>query len=255
MLELGGLCVFAFFAGFIDSMVGGGGLIQLPALFIFCPNTPITALFATNKFSSTSGTAAATIRFLKEVKLDWQAVTPAAIIAFIFSVIGAITVSLINSEVLRPLILILLIVVGIYTFTIKDFGSEYQPKYQGNKVIYYMILIAAAIGFYDGFFGPGTGSFLIFLLIVVLGFDFIQASAIAKIINFSGNIAALIYFASINQILYNIAIPMALCNAIGGIFGAKMAIDKGNAFVRVLFLVVVSVLILVLPIPLWRFNT
>jgi uncharacterized membrane protein YfcA len=252
MLELGGLCAFAFLAGFIDSMVGGGGLIQLPALFIFFPNTPITALFGTNKLSSISGTSAAAIRFIKEVKLDWQALIPAAITALIFSFIGARTVSLINSEVLRPLILILLIIVAIYTFIIKDFGSEYQPKYQGNKVTYYMMLIAATIGFYDGFFGPGTGSFLIFLFIVVLGFDFIRASAIAKIINFSTNVAALIYFASINQILYNIAIPMALCNAIGGIVGAKMAIVKGSAFVRILFLVVVSVLIIKLAYDMFH---
>lgn len=244
MLELTGLCVFAFLAGFIDSMVGGGGLIQLPALFIFFPNTPITALFGTNKLSSISGTFAAAIRFIKEVKLDWRTVIPAAITALIFSFIGARTVSLINSEVFRPVILVLLIIVAIYTFIRKDFGSEYQPKHQGNKVTYYMILIAAAIGFYDGFFGPGTGSFLIFLFIAILGFDFIRASAIAKIINLSTNIAALIYFASINQILYNIAIPMALCNAIGGVVGARMAIIKGSAFVRVLFLVVVSVLIL-----------
>lgn len=244
MLELGGLCVFAFLAGFIDSMVGGGGLIQLPALLIFFPNTPITTLFGTNKLSSISGNSAAAIRFLKEVKLDWQAVIPATITALIFSFFGARTVSLINSEILRPVILILLIIVAIYTFIKKDFGSEYKPKHQGNKVIYYMMLIAAAIGFYDGFFGPGTGSFLIFLFIAILGFDFIRASAIAKVINLFTNLTALIYFASINQILYNIAIPMALCNAIGGVVGARMAIIKGSAFVRVLFLVVVSVLIL-----------
>ena len=252
MLELSGLWAFSFLAGFIDSMVGGGGLIQLPALFIFFPNTPITALFGTNKLSSICGTLAAAIRFLKEVKLDWQAVTPAAITALIFSFLGARTVSLINSEILRPLILILLIIVAIYTFVRKDFGSEYQPKHQGNKVTYYMMLIAAAIGFYDGFFGPGTGSFLIFLFITVLGFDFVRASAIAKIINLSTNIAGIIYFASINQILYHVAIPMALCNIIGSIIGARTAIVKGSAFVRILFLVVVSLLIVKLAYDMFH---
>lgn len=252
MVELLGLCFFAFLAGFIDSMVGGGGLIQLPALFIFFPNTPIASLFGTNKLASISGTTAAAIRFIREIKIDWRCVIPAATTALLFSFLGARTVSIINSEILRPLVLILLIVVAIYTFIKKDFGSEYQPKYQGNKLIYLMMLIAAGIGFYDGFFGPGTGSFLIFLFIAVLGLDFIRASAIAKIINLSTNIAALVYFVSINKVLYTIAIPMALCNAVGGIAGARMAIIKGSAFVRIFFLAIVSLLILKLAYDIFK---
>ncbi len=243
MTELIGLCFFAFLAGFIDSMVGGGGLIQLPALFIFFPNAPIASLFGTNKLASISGSTAAAIRFIQEVKIDWISIIPAGLTALIFSYLGAKTVSLLNSEILRPLILILLILVAIYTFIRKDFGSEYRPKYNRDRTIYIMIAISAIIGFYDGFFGPGTGSFLIFLFISVLGFDFIRASANAKIINFSTNIAALIYFISTNQVLYKIAIPMAVFNIIGSIIGAKMAIIKGSNFVRILFLVVISGLI------------
>jgi uncharacterized protein len=243
MIELIGLCFFAFLAGFIDSMVGGGGLIQLPALFIFFPNTPVAVIFGTNKLASISGTTAAAIRFAQEIKIDWKCILPAAFTALIFSYLGARIVSFVHSEILRPLILFLLILVAIYTFIRKDFGSEYRPKYHGDRIFYIMIVIAAILGFYDGFFGPGTGSFLIFLFISVLGFDFIRASANAKIINFSTNIAALIYFISTNQVLYKIAILMAIFNVIGSIFGAKMAIVKGSNFVRILFLVVVSGLI------------
>lgn len=243
IMELFGLCFFAFLAGFIDSMVGGGGLIQLPALFIFFPNTNIAALIGTSKLVSICGTTAAAIQFTKQVKLDFRALLPYAVTALIFSFLGARTVSVINSEILRPVVLSLLIVVTIYTFIKKDFGEEYQPRRQ-NNLVYYMMLIAGSVGFYDGFFGPGTGSFLIFLFIAVLGFDFIRASATAKIINWSTNLAALVYFVFIGKVLYSIALPMALCNVIGGILGARMAIVKGSAFVRVIFLIVVSGLII-----------
>lgn len=252
MIEIIGLCFFAFLAGFIDSMVGGGGLIQLPALFIFFPHVPIATLFGTNKLASISGTTAAAIRFVKEVKVDWKSILPGAFTALIFSYLGARLVSFIQNEILRPLILCLLILVAIYTFIRKDFGSEYRPKYYGDRIIYVMIAISVIIGFYDGFFGPGTGSFLIFLFITILGFDFIRASANAKIINFSTNIAALVYFVSINKVLYTIAVPMAIFNIIGSVFGTKMAIVKGSGFVRILFLFVVSGLILRLAYDIFK---
>ena len=176
--------------------------------------------------------------------IDWSIVLISTTFAFIFSFIGASTVSIINPNLMRPLVLILLIAVAIYTWLKKDFGSQHIVKVQGVKQSMYAAVIAVLLGFYDGFFGPGTGSFLIFAFIGILGFDFLRASASAKVINLSTNLAATIYFASTNNIIYSIALPMAACNVLGAIIGAKLAIAKGSAFIRVLFIAVVSLLII-----------
>ena len=237
------LCIFAFLAGLIDSIVGGGGLIQLPALLIFLPNTAIPLIFGTNKLSSIAGTSAAAIHYSQQVTIDWSIVLISTTSAFIFSFIGASAISIINPALMRPLILLLLVTVAIYTWFKKDLGLQHIIKVQGVKKSIYATLIGSLLGFYDGFFGPGTGSFLIFAFIGLLGFDFLRASASAKVVNFSTNLAATIYFAANNNILYSIALPMAVCNIIGAIIGAKLAIAKGSAFVRVLFIGVVSLLI------------
>lgn len=243
MTQLFFLCIFAFLAGLIDSIVGGGGLIQIPALLVFLPNAPIALIFGTNKLSSIAGTSAAVIRFSTVVKFNYLVVAAAATSAFIFSFIGARTVSIINPAIMRPLVLVLLIIVAIYTFFKKDFGSQHAPI-QGTKQTIYATLIGAALGFYDGFLGPGTGSFLIFAFIGILGFDFLKSSASAKIVNFSTNLSALIYFASTHNIIYHLAIPMAASNIIGAIIGAKLAIVKGSGFIRLLFIAVVTLLII-----------
>ncbi len=253
MEQLFFLCIFAFLAGFIDSIVGGGGLIQLPALLVFLPNTAVPLIFGTNKLSSIAGTSAAAIHYSQQVKIDWSIVLISTVSAFTFSFIGASTVSIINPTLMRPLVLLLLILVAIYTWLKKDFGSQNIVKVQGSKQSLYAAIIGTSLGFYDGFFGPGTGSFLIFTFIGILGFDFLQASASAKVVNFSTNLAATIYFAATNHIIYGIALPMAACNVIGAVIGAKLAIAKGSAFVRVLFIAVVSLLIVKLACDLF-FN-
>jgi hypothetical protein len=253
--ELIFLCIFAFLAGFIDSIVGGGGLIQLPALLIFLPNTAIPLIFGTNKLSSIAGTLAAAIRFSLKVTIDWSIVLISTIAAFIFSFIGASTISIINPDLMRPIVLLLLVIAAIYTWFKKDFGSQHIVKVQGVKQSIYAALIGSSLGFYDGFFGPGTGSFLIFAFIGLLELDFLRASASAKVVNLSTNLAATIYFASTNSnsIIYNIAIPMAACNVLEAILGAKLAIAKGSAFVRVLFISVVTLLIIKLTYDMF-FN-
>lgn len=243
MTQLIFLCLFAFLAGLIDSIVGGGGLVQLPALLVLLPNTAVPLLFGTNKLSSIAGTSAAAIRFSQEIPINWLIAVPAAIAAFVFSFIGARTVSIIRPDILRPLILVLLIVVTVYTFLQKDFGTQHVLKTKSKKAILYAVIIGAFLGFYDGFLGPGTGSFLIFAFVGMLGFDFLRASAVAKIVNFSTNLSALVFFASTNNIIYHIALPMALCNIIGSLIGAKLAILKGSYFIRIVFIVVVSILI------------
>lgn len=238
------LCIFAFLAGLIDSIVGGGGLIQLPALLVFLPNTAIPLIFGTNKLSSIAGTSAAAIHYSQQVQINWSIVLISTTTAFTFSFIGASTVSIINSALMRPLVLLLLVLVVIYTWFKKDFGFQNIVKVQGVRQSIYSVLIGSFLGFYDGFFGPGTGSFLIFAFIGLLGFDFLRASASAKIVNLSTNLAATIYFAVNNQIIYSIALPMAIFNIVGAIIGAKLAIAKGSAFVRILFIFVVTFLII-----------
>ncbi|WP_347157227.1 sulfite exporter TauE/SafE family protein [Pontibacter chitinilyticus] len=240
MQEVVYLCLFAFLAGFIDSVVGGGGLIQLPALFVFLPGVPVATIFGTGKLSSIAGTTSAMVRYVRSVKINYLAILPAAAAAFVCSFLGARAVAHINGDLLKPLIFVLLILVAVYTFIKKDFGSLHAPKLTASRETLYGLVVGMAIGFYDGFFGPGTGSFLIFIFIGIYGFNFLAASAAAKVVNVATNLSALLYFGYKGYILYEVAIPMAICSVIGSQLGTRTALRRGTAFVRVLFLIVVS---------------
>jgi uncharacterized membrane protein YfcA len=242
-LTLAALCGFAFLAGFIDSVVGGGGLIQVPALFVLLPQMAPATLLGTNKFASIWGTATATIQYARRVPMPWQAVLPACAGALAFSFLGAHTVSVLRPEVLRPLILALLVVVLVYTLWKKDFGSLHAPRLTRRHEILTGLAVGCALGFYDGFFGPGTGSFLIFAFVGLFGFSFLAASASAKAVNVTTNLAALGYFVFSGNVLYATALPMAVCNVAGAVIGARLAIRKGSGFVRGLFIVIVGALI------------
>lgn len=238
------LFAFAFLAGFIDSIVGGGGLIQMPALLILFSTMPIPTLMGTNKFAAFSGTSIATLRYVKQVKIPWGAILPAIFTALVFSFLGARVVSSINKEDIKIIVLCLLIAVAVYTFLRKDFGLNHAPKLNMQQTVVYSLLTGATIGFYDGFFGPGTGSFLIVIFISLFGFNFLVSSVSAKLVNCATNISALAYFIYTGQIAYEIAIPVALFNMAGSFFGAKLAIKKGSGFIRVLFLFIVTCMIL-----------
>jgi uncharacterized membrane protein YfcA len=230
----------------VDSIVGGGGLIQLPALFLWLPPAyaaVVPLVLGANKLSSICGTSVAAAQYARRIPLDWRALAPAAGAAFVFAFLGARSVSFISSQVLRPLVLVLLVAVALYTAVRKDFGSVHAPQFKPPQARLYGMLVGAGIGFYDGFFGPGTGSFLIFAFIGLFRFDFLSASASAKVINFATNLSAVAWFAATDSILYRYAVPMGLCNLLGSLVGTRLAILKGNRFVRVFFLVVVSVMI------------
>ncbi len=243
-VEIVYLCFFALLAGFVDSVVGGGGLVQIPALFVFVPGASVPAVLGTNKLAAIGGTAAASLTYARRVSIDWPAILPSAVVALLFSFLGARGVSAINSDVLRPLVLVLLVGVTVYTFVRKDFGARELAGIGGTRQAMYAVLIGAAAGFYDGFFGPGTGTFLLFLFVGVLRLSFLRASATTKVVNTATNLAALIYFVLTDQVLYELALPMAACNILGGVIGARVAVARGSGFVRVLFLVVASALIL-----------
>jgi uncharacterized protein len=249
------LCFFAFMAGFIDSVVGGGGLIQLPALLVFLPGVPLATAFGTGKFAGIAGTTAAMVRYTRTVKINYLAILPAAAVAFVFSFLGARALSHLDANLLKPLILVLLILVAVYTFIKKDFGSLHAPKLTESKERFYGLLIGASIGFYDGFFGPGTGSFLIFIFIGLFGFNFLAASAAAKVVNVATNLSALLYFIYKGHVIYEVAIPMAICSIIGSQVGTRVALKRGVGFVRVLFLVVVSGIIIKFAYDTYGTNT
>ncbi len=243
MTSLFVLCVFSMVAGFVDAAVGGGGLIQLPAALILLPGVAIPTVLGTNKFASLFGTSFALQRYARHVKIDWRTVAPAAVTAFLFAFAGARAVNLLDPQLLRPLILALLVIVAIYVLLAKNLGLIHEPKHAPDKARFLAIVLGAVLGFYDGFFGPGMGSFLIFAFVGIFGFDFLSASASAKAVNWATNFASLIYFGATGQILFKVGAAMAFSNILGSILGTRLAIAKGSRFVRILFLVVVCALI------------
>ncbi len=236
-----------FIAAFIDSVVGGGGLISVPALLL--TGISPTMVLGTNKISSVMGSLTSSISFLKSGKIDIHLIKFLFPLSFIGSVLGAITVQQIPSHFLKPLVVIMLIIVTIYTFTKKEWGTTSTYQGMNKKKMYLSGLIAFVIGFYDGFFGPGAGSFFIFSFLMI-GFDFVIAAGNSKALNFASNIAAsltFIYFGSVN---YYYAVPMGLSMIVGALVGSKLAIRKGAAYIRPLFL---FMSILLIGKQIWEF--
>ncbi len=238
------LCGFALLAGFIDAIAGGGGLIQLPALLALLPLVPTPLLLGTNKLAALAGTSAAAAAYSRRVPINWRQTLPAALAAGLGALAGARVVTVVGTASFRPVVLALLVAVAAYTFRQKDFGAVPVARPNDRRQLVLLVVIGGGIGFYDGFFGPGTGSFLLFLCIKLLGFDFLRASATAKLLNVVTNVTALVFFVLSGDIIFAYALPMALCNVAGSAIGARLAIRRGSRFVRVLFLVIVTALIL-----------
>ena len=231
-------------AGFIDSIVGGGGLILVPALFAAFPNTHPATLFGVNKSASIWGTAVATAQYSRRVHMDWGMLLPAAVLSLAGSFAGALLVTVISPEFLRKLLPLVLLAVLIYTLLKKDLGRDHAPRLKGWTQLATGTAIGAVMGFYDGFFGPGTGSMLVFLFVRLLGYDFLHASASAKLLNTCSNFAALCLFAFKGHIWWHYALVLALANVAGSLLGTRMALKHGAGFVRGIFVAVVSALIL-----------
>ena len=231
-------------AGFIDSIVGGGGLILVPALFATFPSTHPATLFGTNKGASVWGTAIATVQYSKRVNLPWQALGPAAAVCFASSLGGAWLVTMVSPDYLRKALPLVLGVVLAYTLAKKQLGRDHAPRFVGGRQTLVASAIGAVIGFYDGFFGPGTGSFFVFLLVRVLGYDFLHASAGAKLLNTASNLAAIALFALKGHVWWHFVLAMAIANVLGSLAGTHLALKHGTGFVRSVFIVVVSALIL-----------
>ena len=236
--------VAAFGAGLIDAMVGGGGLIQLPALFGAYPSTSPPVLLGTSKFAGLFGTASAVVRFARKVAIPWRALLPLSAFALLTSVVGAYVATKVPSAVFRPLVPIMLLLVLIYLLRRRDLGAEHAPRELSGSHHVQGALLVAGIFFYDGFFVPGTGSLLMFVFVRFYGYDFLNAAASARVINVATNASALLYFASHGYVLWQIGLGMALCNVLGAVVGTRLALKGGSGLVRKVFIVVVSALIL-----------
>ncbi len=243
-MELLIVSLASLLAGFVDSIVGGGGLILVPALFATFPATHPATLFGTNKGASVWGTAFATWQFSRRVEMRWAALLPAAGAGFVAAFAGAWLVTVVSPDYLRKVLPAVLLVVLIYTLLRKELGRTHAPRFSGRQESRVAACIGAVIGFYDGFFGPGTGSFLVFLFVRLLGYDFLSASASAKLINTATNLAALLLFAAKGHIWWHFVVAMALANVVGSLLGTRLALRHGTGFVRAVFIVVVSALIL-----------
>lgn len=238
------LCLASFVAGFIDAIVGGGGLIQTPVALILLPNVSIASIIGTLKIPGFSGTSIATIQYLKKVKVNWQLFSIMAIVSFIFAFLGSSLLNVMRNDFMKPLLLMILVLLLLYTYFKKDFGQFITSKLTKKQQYLVAIAISMILGFYDGFIGPGTGSLLIIAFIAFLGFDFLQSSAYAKLVNLATNIGSITLFVIEGKIIWSIAIPMAICNATGAWLGARLAISKGNQFIRIFFLIIATIMLL-----------
>jgi uncharacterized membrane protein YfcA len=237
------LLAAAFLAGGIDAMAGGGGLIQLPALFAALPEARPATLLGTSKLGGLAGTASAALRYARHVDLPWAAVLPAALAALLASLAGAASVSRVPAALFRPLVPVALALVFGYTLARRDLGSQHAPRALGRRRQLGGTLAAAAIGYYDGCFGPGTGSFLMILFIRHYGFDFVHAAAAARLVNVATNLAALAWFGWHGTVLWPLGLALAAANVAGAELGTRLALARGAGFVRLVFVLVVGLLI------------
>ena len=244
MMELIFVAGASLLAGFVDAIVGGGGLVLVPALFAAFPSTHPATLFGVNKSASLWGTAVATVQYARRVQLPWRALLPAAALALLGSLAGAWLVTVVSPDFLRKVLPLVLLAVLIYTLIKKELGREHAPALQGWREAAVAGAIGLLMGFYDGFFGPGTGSLLVFLFVRVLGYDFLHASASAKLLNSCSNFSALALFAFKGHIWWHYALVLAVANVAGSLLGTRLALRHGAGFVRVVFVLVVSALIL-----------
>lgn len=245
------LCCFSLLAGFIDSIVGGGGLVQTPAILFSLPQYPIPTLLGTTKFPSLVGTLLGAVQFSRHIAMQWSLLLPMVITAFLAALTGSWTLTHVPNTFMRPLALVILVGVFLYTLLKPDFGQHTERTLSRRQQLTRVVLMALVIGFYDGFFGPGTGSFLVMGLVGLLGFDFLRASAHAKWVNVATNSASLLFFASRGTLLFAVAIPMAVANLLGAFVGVRLALLKGNSFIRVFFLCVIAATILRFACDLW----
>jgi uncharacterized membrane protein YfcA len=230
----------ALAAGFVDAVVGGGGLIQLPALVLGLPGASPVQVLATNKLGSVCGTTVSSLTYYRRVGPDPKTFLPLMLLAFLGSLAGAGVASLIPKEAFNPIVLVVLVVVGAYVLLKPSAGHITELRFAGHRHTLAAMAAGLVIGFYDGALGPGTGSFFVFTLVGLLGYNFLEASAKARLANWATNVAALCVFVPQGAVLWKVGAVMGVCNLIGGYVGARTAVARGAGFVRAFFVVVVA---------------
>lgn len=234
------LIFFGFMAAFVDSVVGGGGLISIPAL-MWTGLPPVTVL-GTNKVAAVMGALTSFVTFLRSGKVDGWLIRRLFPCSLVGSAIGVLAVRLVPPEILRPLVVVMLLFVLIYSIVKKEWGRDATYAGMSRRLLVLSVLTTFGFGFYDGFFGPGTGSFLLFVFLMI-GFDFVGAAANARALNFASNIAAAILFSYLGEVNFSYAIPMGVSMIVGAWCGARVALAKGVGYVRPLFIIMTAVLI------------
>jgi uncharacterized protein len=250
---LGLLLLAAFAAGWIDAVVGGGGLLQLPALLLVPGLSPVQAL-ATNKLSSVFGTTTSAVTYARRVHPDLRTALPMAGVALVGSAAGASIAALLPASVFKPVIVVALVGIGLFTVLRPSLGEQTALRYTGRRHHGTAVGIGAVIGFYDGVLGPGTGSFLVFAMVSLLGYDFLNASAKAKIVNVATNVGALAVFVPAGVVFWGLGLLMGAANVLGGYLGSRTATARGSRFIRIAFLVVVTALIVRVGADVWTEN-
>jgi len=234
------LALAALAAGFVDAVVGGGGLIQLPALLLAFPGAGPVQVLATNKVAAVCGTAVSATTYYRRLRPDPRTFGPLMACSFAGAVAGALAASLVSRSAFDPIVLVALVLVGAYAWFKPSLGEETRLRFHGRRHVLLAMAAGAMIGFYDGILGPGTGSFLVFALVGLLGYSFLDASAKARLANLATNVGALVVFLPMGAVMWRTGLVMAVCNIVGGYLGARTAVAHGGRFVRVFFLIVVS---------------
>ena len=243
LLTLAFVALAGLAAGFVDAVVGGGGLIQLPALVIAFPGALPVNVLATNKLGSVCGTTVSSMTYYRRVRPDPATFVPLMVLAFLGSAAGALVATHIPKSAFNPIILVVLIVVGAYVFFKPDIGTVTELRFAGHHHTIAAMVAGATIGFYDGALGPGTGSFFVFTLVGLLGYSFLEASAKARMANWATNLAALCVFVPQGAVAWKVGLVIGACQLIGSYVGARTAVAKGSGFVRAFFMVVLSAFI------------
>lgn len=237
------LALAALAAGFVDAVVGGGGLVQLPALLLGLPGAAPVEILATNKLGSICGTTVSSATYYRHVRPDPRTFLPLMLLAFAGSALGAFAASQIPRSAFAPIVLVALVVVGAYVVAKPALGVVTALRFSGHQHTVAAMATGLAVGFYDGALGPGTGSFFVFVLVGLLGYNFLEASAKARLANWATNLAALCVFVPQGAVLWKVGLVMGVCNLAGGYLGARTAVRRGARFVRIFFIVVVSAFI------------
>jgi uncharacterized membrane protein YfcA len=237
------LALAGLFAGFVDAVVGGGGLVQLPALVLAFPGAAPVQVLATNKLAGTCGTSISSLTYYRRVRPDPRTFLPLMAVAFLGSAAGAVAASHLPKAAFNPIILVALVLVGAYVLLTPDLGEVTELRWTGHRHLGAAVLTGLVVGFYDGALGPGTGSFFVFALVGLLGYSFLEASAKARLANWATNVAALLVFTTQGAVMWRVGLVVGACNLAGSYLGARAAVSRGSRFVRVFFVVVVGAFI------------